>query len=148
MNMNGMTFYRDNGGEIRVDINPARACYGLVMKTALIATVALFLMGCVTSRQSASLNPEQATTMALKLANDKAQAVYHCQPFHDGVHVCFIRDRWEWSAQTGMGTGDVEATVVLAEDGSTNQVSFQTLVNMNNISFLPNSFRRSTQGIP
>lgn len=73
--------------------------------------------------------------MALKLANANALTVYHCQPFHDGEHVCFIRDRWEWSGQVAMGQGDLEATVLLAEDGSTNQVSFQTLVNVNVISF-------------
>lgn len=115
------------------------------MKTALIPLFALFLMGCATSRQSASLNPEQATAMALKLANDKALVIYHCQPFHDGEHVCFIRDRWEWSAQAGMGTGDLEATVVLAADGSTNQVSFQTLVNVNIVSFYKSI---NTFGVP
>ena len=133
--------------KIRIDINSKRACYGLAMKTALIATVALFLIGCASSQQSASLNPEQAKTIALRLANDKASTLYHCRPFHDGEHVCFIRDRWEWSGQVPMGQGDLEATVVLAEDGSTNQVSFQTLVNFN-ISFRPEFLRQSTQGIP
>ena len=115
------------------------------MKTALIPLFALFLIGCATSQQSASLNPEQAAAMALKLANDKALTVYHCQPFHDGEHVCFIRDRWEWSGQVAVGHADLEAVVLLAEDGSTNQVSFQTLVNVNAI-----TFRESIQtfGIP
>ncbi len=109
---------------------------------------ALFLIGCATSQQSASLNPEQAKTIALRLANDKAFTLYHCQPFHDGEHVCFIKDRWEWSGQVPMGCADLEATVVLAEDGSTNQVSFQTLVNLNNMSFRPDFLRQSTQGMP
>jgi NifU-like protein involved in Fe-S cluster formation len=54
------------------------------MKISVIAAFAFLLIGCESSRQSASLTSQQAKTVAIQLANEKAGALYHCQPFQDG----------------------------------------------------------------
>ena len=66
---------------------------------------------------------------AIRLANDKAFAVYHCQPFHDGQPAHFIAGQWVWTEQQGYGVDDVKATVELAVNGSTNSVVIEFLDN-------------------
>ncbi|MGO8931630.1 MAG: hypothetical protein ACLQU3_32655 [Limisphaerales bacterium] len=46
------------------------------MKTAFIVIFTLLLVGCASTRQTASLTAEQANTVALRLANDKAFTLY------------------------------------------------------------------------
>ena len=84
------------------------------------------LIGCESSRQSASLTAEQAKTLAMRLANDKASAIYHRQLFHDGQPATFESDHWVWRE---LAPGDIEATVKLAADGSTNSVAINLLSN-------------------
>jgi hypothetical protein len=94
------------------------------MKTSLVIVLAFILVGCESSRQSASLTTEQATTIAMRLANDKASAIYHRQLFHDGQPATFESDHWVWRE---LVPGDIEATVKLAADGSTNSVVINIL---------------------
>src|ERR1017187_8589200 len=95
------------------------------MKTSLVVVLAFILVGCESSRQSASLTTEQATTIAIRLANDKASTLYQHQPFVAGQPAQFMAGHWLWVARQGFGRGDIQATVELAADGSTNSVSLQ-----------------------
>jgi hypothetical protein len=95
------------------------------MKTSLIVVLGFMLIGCESSRQSASLTADQAKAVAIRLANEKAAATYHSQPFHDGQPPSFVAGHWTWRQ---LGTGDIEATVELAADGSTNSVTINQLV--------------------
>ncbi|HZL78220.1 MAG TPA: hypothetical protein VFC17_05155 [Candidatus Limnocylindrales bacterium] len=95
------------------------------MKTSLIVVLGFMLIGCESSRQSASLTADQAKAVAIRLANEKAAVTYHSQPFHDGQPPSFVAGHWTWRQ---LGTGDIEATVELAADGSTNSVTLNQLV--------------------
>jgi len=97
------------------------------MKTSLILLLAAGLVGCRSSQPRAALTAEQATTTAVRLANDKASTVYHRQPFHDGQPARFVADHWVWTDKQAFGRGDLEATVELAADGSTNNVDLNLL---------------------
>jgi hypothetical protein len=101
------------------------------MKTSLIIILAFIFVGCESSRQSASLTPEQATTIAMRLANDKASTLYQCQPFVAGRSAQFVASHWLWVAQQGFGHGDIEARVELAMDGSTSKVDLQLFDSQN-----------------
>lgn len=114
------------------------------MKPVLIAILGFVVAGCASSQRSASLTPEQAQTQAIKLANDKAYARFQCRPFQDGHPANFVASHWVWSDKAGCGHMDMEVTVTLAANGSTNQVNLRMLDNMNIISFWP----RTTGGIP
>jgi hypothetical protein len=94
------------------------------MKTSRIFLVALFLVGCTSAHQTASLTADQAKAVAIRLANEKAAVTYHRQPFHDGQPPSFVAGHWTWRQ---LGTGDIEATVELAADGSTNSVAINQL---------------------
>ena len=95
------------------------------MKTPRFILFALLLVGCTSTYQTASLTADQAKTVAIRLANEKAAATYHSQPFHDGQPPSFVASHWTWRQ---LGTGDIEATVELAADGSTNSVTIIQLV--------------------
>ena len=106
------------------------------MKTLCLIAFALLLVGCRTgARQGSSLNAEQARTVALQLANDKAFELYHCQPFHDGPPARFAQGRWVWTDREGYGICDFEAKVDLAADGSSHTVDLKLLDNHNLVSF-------------
>ena len=94
------------------------------MKTPRIILFALLLAGCTSTHQTASLTPDQAEAVAIRLANEKAAATYHSQPFHAGQPPSFAAGHWTWRQ---LGTGDIEATVELAADGSTNNVTLNQL---------------------
>jgi hypothetical protein len=59
-----------------------------------------------------------ATLLARQLANQKAQILYHCQPFADGLPAHLVRGRWEWQDRRGFGHGEYESNVSFAADGS------------------------------
>jgi hypothetical protein len=101
------------------------------MKTSLVVVLVFILIGCKSSRQSASLTTEQATTTAMRLANDKASTLYQHQPFVAGQPAQFVAGHWLWVAQQGFGRGDIQATVELAADGSTNSVDLQLFESQN-----------------
>jgi hypothetical protein len=94
------------------------------MKTARIILVALLLVGCTSTHQTVALTADQAKAVTIRLANEKAAATYHSQPFHDGQPPSFVAGHWTWRQ---LGTGDIEATVELAADGSTNSVTLNQL---------------------
>ena len=95
------------------------------MKTSRIILFALLLVGCTSTHQTVSLTADQAKAVAIQLANEKAAVTYHSQPFHDGQPPSFVAGHWTWRQ---LGTGDIEATVELAADGSTNSVALIQLV--------------------
>ncbi len=101
------------------------------MKTSLVLVLGVVLVGCESSRQRAPLTAEQATTVALRLANEKASTLYQHQPFVAGQPAQFVRDHWLWVAQQGFGHSDIQARVELAADGSTNNVSLQLFDSQN-----------------
>jgi hypothetical protein len=103
------------------------------MKTSLILVLAFILVGCESSRQSASLTTDQATTIAMRLANDKASTLYQHQPFVAGQPAQFVAGHWLWMARQGFGRGDIQATVELAADGSTNSVGLQLFDDQNQV---------------
>jgi hypothetical protein len=95
------------------------------MKTSLIVILVFIFIGCESSRRSASLTAEQAATVAVRLANDKASTLYQHQPFVAGQPAQFVAGHWLWVARQGFGLGDIQATVELAADGTTNSVDLQ-----------------------
>jgi hypothetical protein len=101
------------------------------MRISVIAIFALLFIGCESSRQSALLTPEQAKAMAIQLANDKAATLYQSRPFQDGQPARLIGGRWVWTDARGFGHADIQATVELAADGSTNHVDLQLLDSQN-----------------
>jgi hypothetical protein len=98
------------------------------MKTSLLLVLAFILLGCESSRQTAGLTADQAKTLAIRLANDKTASIYLGQPFHDGQPATFVSGHWIWKE---LAPGDIEATVELAADGSTNSVAINYLSNVN-----------------
>ena len=100
----------------------------LGMRVASLIAVTVLLGGCA-RRDSAPLTAEQAQSIAVQLANSKASTLYRCQPFSRSQAARFTQGRWVWSDRQGYGAGDIEATVELAADGSTNSVDLKVLDN-------------------
>lgn len=105
---------------------PARSP-GTLMKKLPLIFCALFLISCTSSHQTVSISREQAAALAMRLANDKAFAAYHCRPFRNTQSVRFVGDHWTWSDREGYGHGDIEAKVELASDGSARKVEIDLL---------------------
>jgi uncharacterized protein YcfL len=103
------------------------------MRTPCVIILSLLLAGCASSQPGAGLTAEQARTLAMQLANDKAATLYHCQPFHDGQPARFAEGRWVWTDRRGVGHEDVQVTVELAADGSTNRVDLELFDSMNRV---------------
>ena len=99
------------------------------MKARHIIPLALLLAGCSSTPHSHALSAEQATTLARKLANEQAQAQYHCQPFRDGASAQLVQGRWVWQDLKAQGTLDVEGSVSFAADGASPSVSVILLDN-------------------
>jgi hypothetical protein len=99
-----------------------------LMKSSCILFLPLILVSCTSSGQPAPLTSAQAKLLAIQLANDKATLTYHRQPFHDGQPASFVDGHWLWRQ---LGPGDIEATVELAADGSTNRV----ILNLMNLTY-------------
>lgn len=101
------------------------------MKESCIVISLFVLVGCTASRQSTPhnaedakppLTAEQATSLAMRLAADKARAqlgLYMPFPKQSAV---FVAGHWVWHSEL-VGSRRFEATVELAPDGSTNRVS-------------------------
>jgi hypothetical protein len=104
------------------------AAWKHIMRTSLIVAFALPLLGCNTSqRDGALMSAGRAQILAVQLANEKASAIYHCRPFGSGQPAHFTQGRWVWVDQKGHGSGDIEARVELAANGSTNSVDLKLL---------------------
>jgi hypothetical protein len=89
--------------------------------------IPVLMVGCAKSPQTNTLTASQAKSVAMRLANDEASKLYHCQPFQADRAPHFEAGRWVWTAHQGFGRSDVEARVELAVDGSTNSVAVQLL---------------------
>jgi hypothetical protein len=101
-----------------------------------MVVLVVFLAGCSTRmRQRPNLSADQADTLALKLANEKALTIYNCQIFQDARTARFVQGHWVWTQRQGFGHCDLEATVKLAPDGSTNAVDVKLLDSENRVFF-------------
>lgn len=90
------------------------------MKTLHLITLLLLMAGC--TAPPATLTSEQARTLARELANEKAKALYACEPFRNGPAPRFAQGRWVWRDRRGHGPVDIEATVEFGADGSNRSV--------------------------
>lgn len=79
----------------------------------------------------------------MRLANDKADTLFHHRPFQDGRPAQLVAGQWVWTDERGVALLDYVASVTLAADGSTNHVNVQLLDN----SVLPMLMRRP-MGVP
>ena len=109
------------------------------MKTRYVLILALALGGCSTTPHSTTLNAERAARLAQRLANEKAQTLYNCQPFRNGPPAHFVEGRWVWHDLRAHGTADIEATVDFASDGAKPSVNVALL---DSRSQAPGSLRR------
>ena len=105
------------------------------MNARQVIAIALLLVGCSRTPHTSGLSVEQATALALKLANRQAQAQYHCQPFHDGPSAQLVDGRWVWSDLKAQGRLDVEGSVSFSADGGNPSVSVILLDNQPVIPF-------------
>lgn len=99
------------------------------LKMRQVIPIVLLLAGCGRTLQTSNLSVEQATGLAVKLANERAQALYHCQPFRDGPSAEFVQGRWVWSDLKAQGQLDVEGSVSFGADGANLSVSVIILDN-------------------
>ena len=86
------------------------------------------MVGCSsTPTRTPALTSEQAGSLAQELANEKAQSLYHCQPFQRAQPAQFIEGHWTWHQIQGQGKGDVEAQVEFKANGADPKVSVMRL---------------------
>ena len=99
---------------------------GAFMKTSLIVIFSLLLLsGCESSQKGAPLTAAQAETLSIRLANAKADTLFHHRPFQGSQPARFEAGRWIWADSHGVGVMDFQATVELAANGSTNSVDIK-----------------------
>ena len=86
----------------------------------LVILICLLFMaiGCGEKREPMALSLGQATDLALKLANDEAEALYQCRPFSNGPPAQLVQGRWAWQCREAKGRGDIEATVGFETNGA------------------------------
>jgi hypothetical protein len=65
-----------------------------------------------------ALTADQAGLLAQQLANEKAQALYNCQPFRDAPPAQWVQGRWQWYRLQAQGQGDMEAAVEFSANGT------------------------------
>jgi hypothetical protein len=98
------------------------------MKIPSILLLILSLGGCTPDkRHTTALSAGQATDLALRLANEKAQALYQCRPYTNGPVAQLVEGYWVWHDRRGQGHVDFEATVKLATNGEDPSVSVNLL---------------------
>ena len=89
------------------------------MKMKHLATLLVILAGCsTTATHTGKLTADEAGSLALRLANEQAQTLYNCQPFHNASPARFLQGHWSWYQSKGLGLGDIEATVEFGPDGT------------------------------
>ena len=103
-----------------------------------LAIMVLAMAGCTKPRNSA-LTTAEATSLALQLANEKAQALYQCRPYRDGPVAQLVDGCWVWHARRGQGQVDLEATVKFSTNGAEPNV---TVVLLDNLTGLERPLRR------
>ncbi len=87
------------------------------------------VVGCESSQKHPPLTEGDAETLAIRLANSKAETLFHYQPFQKSQPAQFVGGCWIWSGRAGAGLLDFQARVELAADGSTNRVDLELLDN-------------------
>src|ERR1039457_2039422 len=98
------------------------------MNTLYLIPLALALLGCSNSTpRPTTLTSDKAGVLAQQLANEKAQALFNCQPFHNGPPGEFVQGHWAWHDLRGKGSGDFEAPVEFATDGGKSNVNVTRL---------------------
>jgi hypothetical protein len=97
------------------------------MRISAIMILTLFLVGCESSQKSARLTADQAATLAMQLANDKANQLFHRRPFQNCLPAYFTAGHWIWTCSQGVNLEDFQARVELAANGSTNSVDIKLL---------------------
>ena len=95
------------------------------MKISCTLFFTFLLIGCASTDQSVPLTVDQATKVAVRLANDEATTYYNCHPFRDDQPAHFLAGHWLWVERQGVGHSDIQATVELAADGTTNHVDIE-----------------------
>jgi len=89
------------------------------MKTRHLVTLLIMVAGCgPTATRTGQLTADAAGSLAQRLANGKAQALYNCQPFRKTSPAQFLEGHWRWHQSSGLGLGDVEAAVEFGPDGA------------------------------
>jgi len=78
-------------------------------------------------RYTSVLTGAQAEAKAVDLANEKAQALYNCQPFQKRRTAKLVDGHWVWNDGRSYGAGDIEATVKFAADGTNPEVTVNLL---------------------
>ena len=86
---------------------------------------------------ASKLTDAQAEALAERLANEKAQVLYNCQPFREGTPAQFIQGYWLWRDLRAQGSFDVEATVKFAADGASPEVKVLLLDSRANLALPP-----------
>jgi biopolymer transport protein ExbD len=76
---------------------------------------------------TSALTSAQAEAKAVELANEKAQALYNCQPFQKRRPAELVDGHWVWNDGRSYGEGDLEATVKFAADGTNPEVTINLL---------------------
>jgi hypothetical protein len=100
------------------------------VKVWCIVGLALALAGCaIQNPRARALNAEEAERLAQQLANDKSRELYQCEPFQEARPAQMEQGRWVWRDRRGWGSGDIEATVKFAADGSAPEVKVFRLFN-------------------
>lgn len=98
------------------------------MKMRFLILLPLALLGCSKATpRTTPLTADQAGALAQQLANGKAQALFHCQPFHDGPPARFVQGHWTWHRLQAQGQGDLEATVEFEANGAKPKISVEQL---------------------
>ena len=100
------------------------------MKTrfSILLALALIQVGCSSGApHTGTLTAIQAETLAQKLANDQALALFKCEPFQNGPPAKFVQGHWVWHDRRAQGHGDIEATVQFAADGANPDVNVNLL---------------------
>src|ERR1035437_2678403 len=82
------------------------------------------LAGCGSpTTRTSTLTADQAGSLAQQLANEKAQVLYNCQPFHGGPPARFVGGHWAWHHLQARGQGDMESTVEFKANGAEPRVT-------------------------
>ena len=76
---------------------------------------------------ASALTAVQAQALAIRLANERAQALYNCQPFRDGPPAQLVQGDWVWHDSRAQGLGDIEVTVKFAANGTHPEVNVRLL---------------------
>jgi hypothetical protein len=102
------------------------------MRALFVIALAVWFLGCRSTPQKVTLTPQQATSLAIELANDKSVSSYGFRPFRDGLQPARLVDgRWRWTGLKAFGRGDICAVVEMSADGSTHEIDLQLLDNAN-----------------